>query len=475
MANKYIIHGATFDGDGTSSAEATSNGGVGAWNNINILTGTAPTYGTLAAGDTVYIRTKSSAGADISVSFSVATTVGSANATAAAWITWVFDDGVVWSGVKGIVTYTSTAAAVGLTFYDYNSFISTDPSRFKSVHSTIHDSKLLLGECYIDGLTVDWTAVTGNTGTIGTRAAGLTPVVANLRFKTYKSHTTASGLIKPSLENKIVLINPEIEITYSGSTGSVFVTNNYTNQIIVYGGRGFGAGFNSNMSICGTAGRSSGTQLIGFQYPIAAKLSAFIPASTNRCGFPYTSFGADGELGAEVVDAWGYASSRNDGNFPTLNATLPDSASTPWSWWAQLVSGNMPSNPMIIPVSKYFTDAAAAKKITLEILVSDTFASQLNKSNTVLTVVYTSNATGLPVHVSSKSVAETPPALDTSTAAWSTTTYGSVSLLKRKLEVTTPDAIKQNTPISVFLTCSAAGSLSSHILFVCPDPQLTTP
>ena len=30
MANKYIIHGATYNGNGTSSAEATVDGGVGA-------------------------------------------------------------------------------------------------------------------------------------------------------------------------------------------------------------------------------------------------------------------------------------------------------------------------------------------------------------------------------------------------------------------------------------------------------------
>ena len=41
MPNKYIIHGATYNGNGTSSAEATSNGGVGAWNNINVFEGPA--------------------------------------------------------------------------------------------------------------------------------------------------------------------------------------------------------------------------------------------------------------------------------------------------------------------------------------------------------------------------------------------------------------------------------------------------
>ena len=61
MANKYLIEGATYCGDGTASNEAASAGAAGAWNNINVLEGTAPAYGTLAAGDIVYIRSKTSA------------------------------------------------------------------------------------------------------------------------------------------------------------------------------------------------------------------------------------------------------------------------------------------------------------------------------------------------------------------------------------------------------------------------------
>lgn len=42
-------------------------------------------------------------------------------------------------------------------------------------------------------------------------------------------------------------------------------------------------------------------------------------------------------------------------------------------------------------------------------------------------------------------------ALDVSTANWTATTYGAASLLKRKLSVVTPTAIKPNTPITVVL------------------------
>ena len=61
MANKYIIEGETYNGDGTTSSAAASAGAAGAWNHVNIITGTAVGYGSLNAGDTVYIRSKTAA------------------------------------------------------------------------------------------------------------------------------------------------------------------------------------------------------------------------------------------------------------------------------------------------------------------------------------------------------------------------------------------------------------------------------
>ena len=82
MANKYIIHGATYCGDGTASNAAASAGAAGAWNDINVFEGTAPAYGTApAAGDVVYIRSKTNAGADITRTLTGDITIGSANAT----------------------------------------------------------------------------------------------------------------------------------------------------------------------------------------------------------------------------------------------------------------------------------------------------------------------------------------------------------------------------------------------------------
>lgn len=107
MANKYIIHGATYNGDGTSSVAATSNGGVGAWNNINIFEGTAPAYGSLAAGDVIYIRSKTAAGADITRTQTAGVILGSSVGTTTNWVTWILDAGTIWPGIDGTLTYSS--------------------------------------------------------------------------------------------------------------------------------------------------------------------------------------------------------------------------------------------------------------------------------------------------------------------------------------------------------------------------------
>ena len=109
MADKYIIHGSTYCGDGTASNAAASAGAAGAWNNINVFEGTAPAYGTApAAGGVVYIRSKTSAGADITRTLSADVNLGASNATPAEPIAWILDNGSVWSGIDGTLTYTTS-------------------------------------------------------------------------------------------------------------------------------------------------------------------------------------------------------------------------------------------------------------------------------------------------------------------------------------------------------------------------------
>ena len=166
----------------------------------------------------------------------------------------------------------------------------------------------------------------------------------------------------------------------------------------------------------------------------------------------------DNEEGAVLFAPWGSVDSRLDGYYPSLNAFLPDSNNTPWSWKLYPLAA---SNALVfsVPIAKEFTEFADAKTITANLLLADTITAA-NKSTMWLSVTYIDNTTGLPVTISTETL--NADALDSSTANWSATTYGTINLVKRQLSITTPTAIKQNTMIIASL-CGTWKSASAWI------------
>lgn len=174
--------------------------------------------------------------------------------------------------------------------------------------------------------------------------------------------------------------------------------------------------------------------------------------------------GCDGGAGGHLEKNWGWATSRTDNNPPTLSAALPDSNSSPWAWRVYPNSAT-PRTPMQLVTSKLYTGGAAARTINQEVLVANSMAP--NKANLWITVDYTDNATGLPKHVSTQDFAA--GALDASAADWTATVWGMITLLKRKLEVTTPTAVKPDTLITVTLWGLVKSATANDIYFVDPD------
>ena len=120
---------------------------------------------------------------------------------------------------------------------------------------------------------------------------------------------------------------------------------------------------------------------------------------------------------------------------------------------------------LMLQSMKFFTDSAAAKTITQELLVANTMAP--NAGNLWLDVEYIDDATGLSRHLTTRDIAG--GALATSTADWSATVWGAITLLKKKLAGTTPTAVKQNTPITVTIWSTLASASANDIYFIDPD------
>ncbi len=464
MANKYLIHGAAYCGDGTTSAEAPSNGAAGAWNNINVLEGSAPAYGTLVNGDVVNIRSKTSAGADIMRTLAASVTLGSSfNPTTS--VTWVLDDGSIWPGVSGVLTYNCPSNYICAAKV-LNRYISKAQDAWRIVEANSSASyKNYMGaiSVYIHGLLFDFSLLSSSNGTQLGDYSGFS-VLSNIHIK---SNRRPERLILVVGYANLRVLNPNIELLNPAATEPVFVAGNSGASLSIYGGAITGAGATTGVRVFGDSAQGAVLRSFGLRFPQTMSLANY-PGHEETL---FSATGSDGLVGSRVVMKWGEINSRTDAYYPTLTAELPNTDGTLWSWWVYPKNANEFGHP-IIPIAKVYSEAAAAKEITVEALVATTF-SAATKATLWTTVDYTDDATGLPVSVSTQDPSGT--ALDASTAAWSSTTYGATAYNKRKMTVTTPTAIKPNTLVTVTICCTARAASASDTLIICPDFLVLTP
>lgn len=478
MANKYLIHGATYCGDGTASNEAASAGAAGAWNDINVLEGTAPAYGVPAAGDVVYIRSKTSGGSDITrvLGTDTATTVTLGLVTTTSPVTWVVDAGTVWSGINGTLKYQSTVGGRSVTLRANNIFKAETQDKF-AIQSTVAspaNTAFLYVYGHLINALVDATAKTDAYGLYFNLYSGA--VLESPHIKWGNIGGSQYGQVIKLLvgQDKALVINPNIELLGSVQDGAVFWVDNGSSgapQLLVIGGEisGSGAASGSNLVKFNNVTQYAGVfRSVGLVVPRSMNTVMKVSGQGQVGNSVAEIINADSLMGCTVEHGWGFVTSRTDNNPPVLQATLPDSAGTKWSFriYPQYASY---AKPMHVSSSQLYTDTPAAKTITLEILVANTFtgSTDLTKSNTWMTVEYVDDTTGDQVHLSTQDFAG--GSLDASTADWSATVWGSVTLVKKKIAITTPSAIKQNTAITVTLHGKVASVNTDDILFVDPD------
>lgn len=485
MSNKYIRHGETYCGDGTTSAAATSNGGVGAWNNINVFEGTAPAYGALAVGDVVYIRSKDATGANMvfAKASGAVTYLGQATATANNPTSWILDDGTVWPGINGILKYTTASNANRISFRANNFFKSTQNNiRFATTQTTgtPGDGTAWI-EVYgcVDGLHFDTSGYTNTDPRSWVQMAdggtlinpifklGALPKSADSSFCFFSGGVTIRG--------DFFIINPDIELLTSdfAPSGLFGLAQSYGRNTHVFGGRVYGAGsLVTNQILCGvpTSSCQGMIKLVGFQFPRSMKVAyARIPSAGAYLGAGsfIEIIGCDDGLGGHHEACWGWATSRTDNNPPYLSALSLDTNSTPWSWRVYPATADMQSL-MQIPTTKMYTGAAGVKTVSLEVLIADTMLTAgseiTTKSSLWMTVSYT-DSNGIPRSENTRGFGS----LDDSTAPWSATVWGMISLVKKKLSVTTQYPIKRDSVITVTLFGYAKSASTNDIYFVDPD------
>jgi hypothetical protein len=485
MANKYLIHGAAFCGDGTASNEAASAGAPGAWNDIAIFfntnssTSTVPAYGSLNAGDTVYIRSKTSAGADITLTLTATSYLGKSGLTddaSSSVVTWILDNGAVWSGINGLLTislatYTAYIRAA-------NNVIAAEKDKIKVVCASNSNGTGigLTGANIIDGWFIDVSNTSSGYGKEAIYSSGVNLGSGYYAFNEANNCTISIGAnsqFVTTYSHQLVLNNPTL---ISDAPSGVYNKPNAVNlsgggataNLLINGGTITGSLVTTGFTLFGMSSSSVVVvETFGFSYPKTINLMSSSPRTVGTV----STFGADSSLGSEHLDRSGFISSRSDNNPPTLNATLPNNGSTPWSWRAYPSAASL-SAPLKIHTSKVYQSAAAIKTITQEFLVANTMSP--TDSTVWLEVTYVDDATGLPKTISSRNRLTTPAPLATSNANWlPSATWGSITFNKKKISVTTPTAIKQDTAVIVTLNIGVKSASSLDIFFVDPDPQIS--
>lgn len=478
--------GAAINTSGTQSGTHRSFT-PGAWNDLAVFEGTAPSAcavkgaGSVDDSDVVFIRSKDASGADITRTLSAASvTLGKSGLSlSSAGVQWVIDNGVTWSGVSGVIKYTRTAAySVSLRSYNWYVALTPDALVLECNHSASNTTRLLSAAnevgIYAKNLWVkcDTVGFYSDNGPIQADLGGSANgqnTFENLRITVGKK---TWGVVVSGDYARNIAINLNIELKSATPVNTaIFNMGQYGSTLALYGGQLWGAGATDTGGfLLFLSGSSKFLELYGFEYPKTFPLLISTFSGTQQdCGILAT--GLDSGIGSLIRRSWGQADSRSVNNYPYLNSTYPNTASTPWSWriwprYARHVS------PMELPFFALFTDTAGVRTVTLELLVANSFTGA-TKGKVWLEVHYVEDSGGLPRVVTTMAIDATS-ALDSSGVTWlPSNSWGAVSCTPRKISVVTPSAIKQDTNVMVVLRGIAASSTVNDVIFADPHVKLT--
>lgn len=485
MAEKYVSHGNTYDGDGTTIAAATVNGGVGSWNDLKAIMQAAPTYGTLSAGDTVHIRSKLS-GANITVNMATtASLTGYTIGSQTAPVHWKVDDGTKWAGDDGILTMNVYGNSYDLIFGYYGIYDGNGLRWVINDTGTGSHSQNWFQLKYSIAIAIKTTYTVASIN-IGSVTSQLSSTWYDMYFdcrRAYSSGYNSSVVAQSGTIHFYVNCEWHIDDLYKNSSTMYVLAagGSYGNGLNVFGGKisnndpGFIFLYKIYSSIAATASQKVGYFLKGFNYN-GAVVNDYTEDMDGTEFCIHNTTEIDGKPFDFLYETpSGNTSWRAGKNYPVLNASLPDN--TAWSIRNFAGYDISIAHPMeILKTTKYYNLTATQKKITIEILVKDTSSTNggfddIKKKDWFFILSYRDNTTGKFItEVSDRDDA----ALATSAAGWipvvsGNIVYGENSYNAHKIELTTTNSIKQNSLITLVLFTTRKAQASSDFNFADPD------
>lgn len=432
MANKYVYHGAAFNGDGTTPNPAVSDGAPGAWNDLYAVSKGNVVYGSIDSEDIIYIRTKDASDNDYTIN--VTDTYyyfGNPLSSSDQWNMWVFDDGQVWPGVKGTVTFDFL-----YIFYirAYNSVVGNNRVVFRRQYNSNTYNIATVYRSYTSGIMVD---MSSNLSVFGTRIYAYDALMSG--WKLVNLNKSNVGLIVPVYNGWQVFFGLDIECI-NDVGNCLFYPYSPGSTMMVIGGSYSGP--TSAMQYL-SAPRSGSCFIDG--YYINANLPVGTPAGSAG-NYVYHNHDFTHEISTSIFDI----TSANDGNFPVLNGVLPTNPETRTSLRLLNKSStlNMPSQ---ILFSLPFDSLPATRTFRVEMLIPNDI---IPSSDSVwLDIIYMDESEQIQ-HATSFDVEGGN--IPVSSANWSATTYGATSYNKYYIELTTPNNIKKDSMVFGLLNIAIA-------------------
>lgn len=470
MADKFCDPTLTTGAnDGSSLANA--------WQDLEtIMMGTLP-GGTIDPGDVIHIRSDDGAGGDNTINFQgTMNDVGTVDAP----VTWRVDDGTYWPNPATLINELAGSAITNSTRFN----VLDGQNRLVITHTDTSGNRLGFirvnsssGLNFLDfrNLTINAVNTTSRRTIFIGRQSTVGDDVSRFRFENvtfgpfgtnvtgvFSGTESTRGLALPTefigctFDLNNVAHNPFFALQSVSSVGRIrlenceFINTSVSARLcdsgIVESVRTkFGT-----MPVSGNIPSDSGQ----FQHRLVAVDVECVPND-----FTFESY-------TGVVD-W-----RSGANYPVLNAILPDSANTGWSWRVfpniNLTTIN-DEFPFALPeTTKFWNGAAATLDVTAEILLNNSFGTP-NDNEIWFEINYVDSGGTARKETSFGSGA----ALTASLATWSATVYGANTYNRFNMTIRTAHTVSANSRIDARIYMGLNGTLNSDFMFFDPEFSLT--
>jgi hypothetical protein len=433
------------------------------------------------AGDTIIIRTADAAGsafADINLLTGASATQRVDAATSDAHTTWVFDDGTEWPYSAEFVLTFGTSGTYTLTIDPNNDFVGNNKLVFKDVGTgRSWDAMITFGACVLDKVHFRYNAST----TARTILAGsaefndctftfnkgvntpATPypyfdggrmvftnctfdfnnfVLANCCLFGRGTHIVRGGTILNVPENKYLM-------TMRDSTTALVTM--------------YGVDLNGLNPLDGYAENLNADVTNVFSLLERANHLSF-------CGFSVRGMPSAGPFDFYEYNGRGYTSWESLGNYPTLNAQLPDG--TYWSIKCRAQRATSVVKAPIYNITKDFNAESAVGAVTVEMLVNTAYGTPADDDWMLEVDYFDTNGDFKSITTEGSTGAMT----SSTNSAWTNYNsgtgfvgYAAANYNAYKIQIETPTAIKQDTEVTVRLIQQCAPPNSTSFYFIDPD------